>query len=87
MRKIVFHLHVGFAGMDDTRLIIFDDNPTNKELYDIASDLALDWADMYGYYPPSDEDDEDDEHVSENIEGSWEEYNEETHGPLEETRL
>lgn len=87
MRKIIYHLHVGFAGMDDTRLVVFDDNPTNKELDDIANDLALDWADSYGYYPPSDDTDEDDEYVSEGIEGYWEEYDPNEHGYLEETRL
>ena len=87
MRKIVYHLHVGFAGMDGTRLVVFDDNPTNKELDGIGYELALDWADMYGYYPPSDDTDEYDEYVSEGIEGSWEEYDVNKHGELEETHI
>ena len=90
MRKIVFGMSAGFAGMDDTRLVIFDDNPTDAELHSIANDLANDFADMYGVEPyPDDYDEEDDDgtRYSDNIEGWWSEYSEEDHGPLEETRL
>lgn len=90
MRKIVFEMTAGFAGMNDQRLVIFDDNPTNTALNEIANELANDFAESYGIEPyPDDynEDEDDASTYSDNIEGWWVEYNEELHSYLEETRI
>jgi len=87
MRKIVFGMTTGFVGMDATRLVPFDYNPTVAELNDIASDLAQDNAQMYGIeeYPEDYNEDEDDGSTySEGIEGWWREYNEEKDSWMEE---
>jgi hypothetical protein len=85
MRKIVFEMTAGFAGMNEMRLFVFDNNPTDLELNDIAQGFAEELAAMYGVepYPEGDEDDENTLY-SDNIEGWWVEYSEDEHSHLDE---
>ena len=85
MRKIIFKFHTGFCGMDG---IDYQENPddvTDKELDDEAWFAALQHAETYGIYPTPDREDDnedDDENYSDNIEGSWEDYDPEKHDML-----
>ena len=85
MRDIVFHMSAGFAGMDDTRRAVFDEDITDQQLSDIANELALDLADSYGVEASPDfvEDEDSETLYSDNIEGWWEEYNPDSHGEME----
>jgi hypothetical protein len=65
--------------MDAHGALELPDDHTEKELSDACWDMALDNADMYGYYPPSDDMDDDDEYVTEGIEGWAEVYDPEKH--------
>lgn len=83
MTKYIVHLNVGYAGMDSVEALELPDNHTQKELDDACWDMAVDHAERYGYYPPSDDtDDDNDEFVSENIEGWPEVYNPKKHDML-----
>jgi len=88
MRKIVFEMTAGFAGMNDTRLIVFEYDPTDNELHAIAHDLADDYAESYGVEPyPEDGEENEDTLYSDNVEGWWVEYNEDEHSHLDEEQL
>lgn len=81
-KKIIIHLSVGYCGMDSDEGWIVPADTTDAELDAFAYDLALGHAETYGYYPPDDENDEEDEDaagdkISDNIEGSWKLYDEE----------
>lgn len=83
MRKIVFHLHTGYAGMDTDVAYLVPDDVTNEELDDRAYWEAVEHASHYGIYPPCDEDEEDEpEYSGENIEGSWHLYTDKDKGKL-----
>jgi len=87
MRKIYFTYHTGYCGMDSHEVVEFPNDVTDLELDDHAWQEALQHAESYGIYPPSDEDFDEDGfetedspcYSGENIEGSWEEYNPEEH--------
>lgn len=86
---MIAFLHVGFAGMDGCEAMLVEDFATEDEISQEAHYLALQNAEMYGYYP-SDEyneyDDEDSEEdridsdkYSSNIEGYAVDYDPELH--------
>lgn len=81
MRKIIFHLSTGYAGMDSCELDIFDDDISDEDLGDEAWTRAVQHAESYGIYPMEyledslmDGDEIGNEEYSDNIEGWWEEY-------------
>jgi hypothetical protein len=87
-KKIIVHLEVGYAGMDTNEGWIVPVSMTEEELGEFCWERACDHAEMYGYYPPSDgsddmededEMDTDGDNVSNNIDGSWKDYDEEKH--------
>jgi hypothetical protein len=91
MRKIIFHLEVGYAGMDATDNGLFSDNITDEELDQEAWERAVQHAESYGFYPYSyeqeydeeyDDQEEDGDQYSDNIEGWWEDYDPEKHDGL-----
>lgn len=94
MRKIIFHLSVGFAGMDATDNGTFPDDVTDEELNDEAWYRAIQHAESYGYYPASyleeenldgltdDEAEEISEQYIDSIDGYWEDYDPEKHDGL-----
>lgn len=89
MRKIIFQLEVGYAGMDATDNGLFPDDVTDEELDQEAWERAVQHAESYGYYPSSykedgydEEYDEEGDHYSDNIEGWWEDYDPEKHDGL-----
>ena len=91
MRKIIFHLDAGFAGMDGTENGTYNDDVTVQELDAEAWERAVQHAESYGVYPEEDKPDdwnEDDEggwnsdQYSHNIEGWWEDYDPEKHDGL-----
>ena len=94
MRKIIFHLSTGFAGMNATDNGSYPDDVTDKELNDDAWQHAIQHAEFYGIYPYSDLEDislEDYDHLvqsgdidnySSNVEGWWEDYDPEKHDGL-----
>ena len=82
MRKITFFYNTGYCSSYAVECVEFDDSVTDKDLDAYAYEGALINAESYGYYPPGYEDNEDDESVSDNIEGSWEEYDAEKHDML-----
>ncbi len=71
MKAVEFTCSTGFCGMDETEIVEFDDDVTTEHLDEYAWDLALQNAESYGIYPYSEECDEDDESISQGIEGSW----------------
>lgn len=81
MKHYIVHMEVGYAGMDGYDLLSMPDDATEEEVQDEAYLMALQHAESYGYYPPSDEYPEDDgeedwdsDNVSDNIEGWAEPY-------------
>ena len=65
MRKIIFHLSTGFAGMDSTDNGSYPDDVTDEELDDDAWQRAIQHAESYGIYPDSDLEDISDEDMAE----------------------
>jgi hypothetical protein len=75
--------------MESHEVVEYPDDVTDLELDDDAWQGALDHAESYGIYPPSDEDFDEDGfeketedspcYSGENIDGFWEEYNSEKH--------
>lgn len=94
MRKIIFHLSTGFAGMDATDNGSYPDDVTTEELDNDAWQRAIQHAESYGIYPDSDLEDisaEDYDHLvqsgdadnyTDNIDGWWEDYDPEKHDGL-----
>jgi len=84
MRKIYFTYDTGYVGMESHEVVEYPDDVTDLELADAAWQGALDHAESYGIYPPSDEDFDEDGFEKEtedspcysgdNIDGFWEEY-------------
>ena len=81
MKKVVFFLSVGFAGMDTHELHAYEDDVTDDDINADCYQAALDHADMYGYCEPYDYDEDEDEpeDISHGIEGSWEPYDPDKH--------
>lgn len=85
MKKIVFFLHTGYAGMDAVEFCEYDDDVTDQQLDQEAWMFALQNAESYGIYPESDREDngeldeEFDDNYSDNIEGYWELYDPDKH--------
>lgn len=84
MRKIVLTLHTGFCGMDSHEFWKVSETATDAELNELCWERAKENADSYGIYPYSEycddpEFDEDDESYSDNIEGSFEDYDPDKH--------
>lgn len=92
MRKIVFFVSLGYAGMDNfAKLEEFDPDTTNRALDTWAYVYALEEAESYGIEPVeiAEEGQEEEmtfcgrfEHFSDNIDGWWEEYDEKKHEGL-----
>lgn len=92
MKHYIVHMHVGYAGMDGHDILSMPDDATMEEVQDEAQLMALEPAESYGYYPPSDEypeeeDDDDDsawnsDQISDNIEGWAEPYDPDKHDML-----
>lgn len=94
MRKIIFHLSTGYAGMDSTDNGTYPDDVTTEELYNEAWQMAVEHAASYGVYPLSDlegisdedmaelEENGDDDNYTDNIDGWWEDYDPEKHDGL-----
>lgn len=86
MRKIIFHLSTGYAGMDSTEVDFYPDDVTDEKLNDHTWQLALNNAESYGIYPMEYLEDSlmggdeiGNEEYSDNIEGWWEDYDPERH--------
>ena len=86
--KLYINLSVGIVGMDAHEFYITTKDVSEDTLHDFIHQLALDNAEMYGYYPPDQADadfaDEDadgwySDKTSENIEGYFEIYDEDEH--------
>ena len=85
MRKIVLFLHTGYCGMDAHEFWQVPETTTDDELAELCWQRAKENAEMYGIYPYSeycdepDFDDEEGDTYSDNIEGSFEDYNPDKH--------
>ncbi len=89
MKHYIVHMYVGYAGMDAHDILSMPDDATMEEVQDEAHLMALEHAESYGYYPPSDEypedydgevmDDCDSDQISDNIEGWAEPYDPDKH--------
>lgn len=86
MKHYIVHMYVGYVGMDGHDILSMPDDATEEEVQDEAHLMALEHAESYGYYPPSDEyseeDDDDDwksDKISDNIEGWAEPYDPDKH--------
>jgi len=90
MRYIVFLLNAGTVGTDSAEFVEFDNTVTDDELSEEAWERAQNHAEMYGIYPMSSMPDDYDEETSDwrsdeysdDIEGTWAEYNPEKHDGL-----
>lgn len=65
MRKMIVFMSTGYAGMDACGALLVEDTATEDEIALEAWYMALENAESYGIYPPS-EDDEDLENTSDN---------------------
>lgn len=89
-RLIVFSLGTGYAGMDSHDFEVFPDDVTEDELSEEAWQRAIQHAESYGIYPRSDYADDEDisdeeldgEEYSDNIGGSWEDFDPKKHEGL-----
>lgn len=81
-------MHTGYCGSDGHDILVLPAFYTDDEVQEIAYQMGLENAAMYGYYPPHDgeddwEDEEDmdgnDENISSNIEGYAVPYDPEEH--------
>ena len=87
-RLIVFSLYAGFAGTDYHEFEVFPEDATEDYLNEEAWMRAVEHAASYGVYPECDrgqyeEDDEtDSDCYSDNIEGSWEDFDPKQHEGL-----
>lgn len=81
MIKYIVHLYTGFVGSDCYEALEMDDDHTEEELGEIVWEMAVANADRYGYHPPFDEDydEEQDEGLSNGIEGHAEIYDPKKH--------
>ena len=80
MRKIVIHCQTNQCGTDSWEFVEVGDEYTIEELDTIAHEYALSNAEMYGIYPPCDDDtDEEAEDADDNIGGYWYDYVPEKH--------
>ena len=83
MRKIVLFLHTGYCGMDSYEFWEVEPTATDNELNELCWERAVDHASSYGIYPYSEYCDEpefeDGDQYSDNIEGSFEDYNPDEH--------
>lgn len=81
--KIVIGVDAGFAGSDSMQAYVLTQDYTDDQLARIAWEDAVQWAESYGVYPYPDslEEEEEDEgyDYSDNIEGWWDFYDEQTH--------
>jgi hypothetical protein len=69
---IKIELDTGYCGMDTYTYYKLSQDYSEEELDNFAWDMALDNAEMYGIYPESTEDDDEDNPYSgENISGVW----------------
>lgn len=75
--------HTGYCGMDSHEVLVLPAHYSDDEVQEIAWEMAVENAAMFGIYPPEDlEDDEEcdePEYSGENIEGFAEPYNAEEH--------
>ena len=83
-KKMVLHLDAGFAGISATEFWKIPVNISENDLSNLAWVCACNHAEMYGIYPescrPDDLDEEDDvDSYSDNIEGYFEDYDQEKH--------
>lgn len=81
-RKIVIIMDAGIAGTDAYEFYEVPESMTTEELDAFAWQCGTNHAEMYDIYPCcdySDKEVEDDNTYSEDIEGSWEDYNPEKH--------
>lgn len=83
MIKYIVHLYTGYCGSDCYEALEVDDDTSEEELGYIVWDMAVSNAERFGYYPPyeGDEDDyeEDEDSVSNGIEGYAELYDPKKH--------
>lgn len=84
MRKIVLTLHTGYGGMDSYEFWEVSDTATDDELYALCWERAKENAESYGIYPREEyldepDFDEDSDSYSDNIEGSFQDYNPDQH--------
>lgn len=83
MRKIVLFLHTGYCGMDAWEFWEVPETATDDELNELCWERALYNAESYGIYPPSEEYDDSEDYdydsYSDNIEGSFEDYDPDKH--------
>lgn len=94
MRKIIFHLSAGFAGMDSTENAVFPDDVDTETLDEEAWIRALQNAEAYGVYPRSDLEEYSSielvemtqsgeiDNYTDNIDGWWEDYDPKKHDML-----
>jgi hypothetical protein len=72
MKHYIVHLSAGFAGMDSHDLLSVEDGTSQEKLDEMAWQMAVQHAEMYGIYPAdqySEEDGIDEDSLSYNIEG------------------
>ena len=87
---IVIRCSTGYCGMDSEEYFRLSQDYSEEELEDIASQLALDNAGMYGIYPESEysEDEEEDSYYDgSDIYGYWEISSEEDATSISEEYL
>ena len=84
MRRMVVHCYLDHVGMDSVEALLVEDDATQEEIDEQAWQMALDNADMYGYYPPdwANEDEEDEDCVDHGIGGTAEDYDPDKHDML-----
>ncbi len=75
-------MHTGYSGMDSHEAYLVPDDIPNDVLDDWAYWKAVDHAESYGIYPPSDEEEEEPNYPGDNIEGHWRLFEEKDSGKV-----
>lgn len=82
-KKMVLRMYTNTVGTDATEFYLVPLDITQKELDDLAWELACQNAESFGIYPPDpDGTDEDNEGADENIGGCFEDYDPDEHDGL-----
>jgi len=87
MKVYCVQMMAGTVGTEYAQLLEMPDDHTQEQLDKEVWRMALDHAEMYGYYPIEDapdafEDEEDEDQYTDNIEGWAEPYDPEKHDGL-----
>lgn len=81
MRKLIVHCTMSSVGSENYEAFVMENDATKAQIEEVAWQIAVENAEMYGYYPPcyAEEDGIEEDEIDEGIDGFWEDYVPEKH--------